>query len=470
MFHTICNFLGIIGKRFLDAGLRDLAVESEVIAEGSVDRVLNSQQYNRGVRLHKLLYEALKRLAWKGFLDWLQRNQDAEQQRLLEDTRLLFISRTQSTTQENLDSVLQNPRLALLFDLFQNYLLFLRSDGGSLAQFWMSYIDMVETLLHLIRSSREGSWLLHLYAIRAVLPWCFAYDRINYSRHLSVYYVEMTRLSTDHPDVHVHLENGGFSVQNPFGRIPVDQTIEETVNKNTQTPGCSLKPAALSRYYLTAEYRSTCLKQLRELTDIKPPGVSHHDLESSRIRKDELAVQSLVDLMETEWIIPFSGDPTELISLSTGTVAPYDIANDLLTAKARGEAAYKNFQDERIELRKKPFYGPLPKQKLKTFSEINKPRVAKSTNKETVLKEDHKLFGHIVLIATSRKLDMKSVLAHPLGPLPWSLGNCDGTLKKTTKSTLARQLEKKCIVSRSDTATGNLYHRWNEPCSKSSRR
>jgi len=36
-FHTICNFLGIIGKRFLDAGLCDLAAESEVIAEGSVD-------------------------------------------------------------------------------------------------------------------------------------------------------------------------------------------------------------------------------------------------------------------------------------------------------------------------------------------------------------------------------------------------------------------------------------------------
>lgn len=69
VFHNICNFLGIIGKRFLDAGLRDLAVESEVIAEGSVDRVLNGQLYNRGVRLHKLLYEAVKRLAWKGFLD-----------------------------------------------------------------------------------------------------------------------------------------------------------------------------------------------------------------------------------------------------------------------------------------------------------------------------------------------------------------------------------------------------------------
>ena len=61
----------------------------------------------------------------------------------------------------------------------------------------------------------------------------------------------------------------------------MDQTIEETVNKDTQTPGgtkgFSLKPAALSRYYLTAEHRSTCLKQLRDLTDIKPPGCNDID-------------------------------------------------------------------------------------------------------------------------------------------------------------------------------------------------
>ena len=33
-FHTICNFLVTNGKRFKDTGLRELAVESAVIAEG----------------------------------------------------------------------------------------------------------------------------------------------------------------------------------------------------------------------------------------------------------------------------------------------------------------------------------------------------------------------------------------------------------------------------------------------------
>lgn len=51
----------------------------------------------------------------------------------------------------------------------------------------------------------------------------------------------MTRLPDTHPRVHEHILEGGFSVQmsdtNTFGRIPVDQTIEETVNKDTQTAG-----------------------------------------------------------------------------------------------------------------------------------------------------------------------------------------------------------------------------------------
>jgi hypothetical protein len=68
VFHTICNLLSTIGKRFQDAGLRDLCVESGVIAEGSISGVMEGRKYNRAVRLHKLVYEALMRLAWKGFI------------------------------------------------------------------------------------------------------------------------------------------------------------------------------------------------------------------------------------------------------------------------------------------------------------------------------------------------------------------------------------------------------------------
>ena len=59
MFHMIMMYLGIIGKRFKDAGLRDVLIQSEDIRESSVDRALAGKMYNRVVRYNKLMYEAL---------------------------------------------------------------------------------------------------------------------------------------------------------------------------------------------------------------------------------------------------------------------------------------------------------------------------------------------------------------------------------------------------------------------------
>ena len=43
VLHTACTLLSITGKRFQDAGLRDLCVETGVIAEGSVAGVLDGR-------------------------------------------------------------------------------------------------------------------------------------------------------------------------------------------------------------------------------------------------------------------------------------------------------------------------------------------------------------------------------------------------------------------------------------------
>ena len=59
-----------------------------------------------------------------------------------------------------------------------------------------------------------------------------------------------------------------------------------------------------------------------------------------------------------------------------------------------------------------------------------------------VLKADRNLFSQMILVAESSSVNMKNVLAHPLGPLPWALANADGSLRKTNKAALARELEK----------------------------
>ena len=59
VFHTICTFLSVTGKRFQDAGLRDVIIESGEIAEGSVSGVLEGRTYNRAIRCHKLISKLL---------------------------------------------------------------------------------------------------------------------------------------------------------------------------------------------------------------------------------------------------------------------------------------------------------------------------------------------------------------------------------------------------------------------------
>ena len=87
----------------------------------------------------------------------------------------------------------------------------------------------------------------------------------------------------------------GFSVQfgsqHPFDRIPVDQTMDDIVNPDTQTAeatkGFGLKRPAVERYYLTSEYYSVYLKQVRKMMGRGMTHLSHPDRHMLKIISDE---------------------------------------------------------------------------------------------------------------------------------------------------------------------------------------
>ncbi|KAL8565736.1 hypothetical protein ACOMHN_018653 [Nucella lapillus] len=138
----------------------------------------------------------------------------------------------------------------------------------------------------------------------------------------------MANLAADYPEIYQAFQ---LKENNPFGRIPVDQTTEVTVNKDTQTVGgttkFSMKPCAVGRYYLTAEYRSAFLTNLRNMVHHSRRGADHPDLQKSRIRKDEESV-TLVEETLASWTNPFE-DKQDLMNIATGTAAPKEIAEDL---------------------------------------------------------------------------------------------------------------------------------------------
>ena len=78
---------------------------------------------------------------------------------------------------------------------------FLRHENGKLSEFWLSYLDLVDILLGLLRVPREGNWELHISTIRKMIPWCFAYDHVSYASYLASYLSEMSHLEKEYLDV-----------------------------------------------------------------------------------------------------------------------------------------------------------------------------------------------------------------------------------------------------------------------------
>ncbi len=113
--------------------------------------------------------------------------------------------------------------------------------------------------------------------------------------------------------------------------------------------GFSLKPGAVERYYQTSEYRSSYMRQLRDMIGRNSyQQFSHPNLQLPRIRKDETDVHAFVELMQNNWINPMSHDETDLVHLSTGVLAPPNAVRDLLKTHQIGDEAYKIFR-ERLE-------------------------------------------------------------------------------------------------------------------------
>ena len=214
-----------------------------------------------------------------------------------------------------------------------------------------------------------------------MIPWCVAYDKINYARYLPVHYAEMMNLPSEHPVFFCNFMAGKFAVQlagSPFARIPVDQTTEVTVNKDTKTSRgvikFSLKTRAVNRFYMTAEYRCSFLAHLRNMVQVKRPSYHHDEMLAARQVKDEKAVTAVESQIES-WNNPFI-ESKQLVSIPTATEASEDVTQDLIKAREIGEQAYQQFREERLKAfqPKKKFHDPMKLKRLQTFPALSKKK------------------------------------------------------------------------------------------------
>ncbi|KAG1654877.1 hypothetical protein GQR58_024815 [Nymphon striatum] len=156
---------------------------------------------------------------------------------------------------------------------------------------------------------------------------------------------------------------------------------------------------------------------------------------NSKLRTNKENVHEII-------VNPFS-EQRDLISITSGLAATPTIRDHLLNAITYGQDAMELFRSERLGADSiKEFFDPLKRQNLQTFSTLRPKKVLKVNQKEVVLKADRELFGRMAVIGQSRDIDLKEVFSFPLGPIPWSLGDEFGMLRKTNKAAITTALEK----------------------------
>ena len=69
-FHILEMFWKILGKRYGDAGLMDLLIESKVFGPNAAKVIMTGKNHKRCSLDHKLMHEVMSRMEWAAFLEW----------------------------------------------------------------------------------------------------------------------------------------------------------------------------------------------------------------------------------------------------------------------------------------------------------------------------------------------------------------------------------------------------------------
>ena len=113
-------------------------------------------------------------------------------------------------------------------------------ERSPLTAFWNSYLEMMQVLMNDMKSIKLGGWHLYINSVGNTLPWFHAYDNHNYARHFTYYWATQQDLPNSHPNIYSEFLNGGFSIKRSEGclnKMPPDQVIEQTINKDQKGPG-----------------------------------------------------------------------------------------------------------------------------------------------------------------------------------------------------------------------------------------
>jgi len=163
----------------------------------------------------------------------------------------------------------------------------------------------------------------------------FAMDRLNYSRWLAVFLIDMHRLESTHPWVHQAFLSREHSISysaQPFSQVSTDMALEQSIIADSKAKGgiiigISQTQSALNRWVLTIHEHAS-------VNGIKGNNTTmHKEATKSSVKWDEDDVNKLVKCFTLGLTTnPFSLESDAVVNFATGNVLPDDVAETLVNS------------------------------------------------------------------------------------------------------------------------------------------
>lgn len=325
---------------------------------------------------------------------------------------------------------------------------------GCTAQFWIMYVDYIRLYHNLKRATRTNDIDLYIYTLTSMIGLFFATNHVNYSRWLTKFQLDLMNVEDSHPGLRKILDEGAFTIrrtEHAFSRVPVDLTLEQTVNADAASRLTGITSATNSysarmRWMITKSTRASFTSLVQEMAGLIEKDDVSAELRPSRMERDVSDLKKVMNHIQDS-CNPFEMDEEaqskdKLFNINTGKATSPEICESLLKIPENGQVRHQDFLNTCLADANR-FEEKIIKAKLKTFSDDSSKNRKAQDKRVAELKGTRDLMGRLVILATKRDLDLPFIFEFPLTPVPLSMCNTDGTMAKTEKSALFKLLESK---------------------------
>ena len=310
----------------------------------------------------------------------------------------------------------------------------------------MSFMEMVEVLTQNIHAIRTSNWTEFKSSLKLMLPLMQIYDNDKYGRHLPDFTAVLDTLPVDQA---AFMESGMFAQSmtgKPYSCVALDIWIESTMNKGSKLKSGWLAILNNEKQLLSNTRNVNNINWVRKMVhrhaNRKKQGKGKHaDCSSSKMKKDEQAVQDISACLTEFKCDPFDHTNKTLRSLQSGIPASDALAADLNSAKEDGTSKLKQFFNERVYFKTKSLNDRVPRSKRLNFSTQELKKADGENLKGKTEEMEHNTLASVLgLVETSGALKLQEVLQHRVTAECLSIFNVNGTIRKAQKSKLQQKL------------------------------